>query len=353
MSLSANFSAQRDGFAIDFSIEVEPGETVAVVGPSGAGKTTALAYLAGLLRPHNGSISIRQLDVVRQREPHVRTGTPTRCRNGLRRRSALRTSVGTRQRGIRSAAPGAKHRKARERKRSTPSRSSAHRIWQDADASTLSAGEVQRVALARAVALTPGVLLLDEPLSALDIRLRPLVREALRKAIDATRAATVLVVHEPAEALLFARRFVVLEDGSVKQSGELAALRERPASGYVASFAGVNFYRGPARPLGDGSSLVHAGGGEVVVQGDYTGEISFTVDPDTVTLSAEAPHTSARNVFRGPVEEIASDRGAFRVTLSSSPPITARVTAHSLFALGMAAGVPLYAAFKAVEARIL
>ncbi len=352
MSLSANFSASRDDFALNFSIEVEPGETVAVVGPSGAGKTTALACLAGLLRPHNGSIrngSSTWFDSA------SRTFVPAHRRNVAMvfAGGALfghLSGLGNAEFGLLAGgeAPHDARKKALDALEIVGASHLAGRR-----ASTLSAGEVQRVALARAVALTPRVLLLDEPLSALDIRLRPLVRDALRKAIDATRAATVLVVHEPAEALLFARRFVVLEDGSVKQSGELAALRERPASGYVASFAGVNFYRGLARPLGDGSSVVLAGGGEVVVQGDYAGEISFTVDPDTVTLSADAPHTSARNVFRGPVEEIASDRGAFRVTLSSSPPITARVTAHSLSALDMAAGVQLYAAFKAVEARIL
>jgi len=352
MSLAANFSAQRDDFALDFSIDVEPGETVAVVGPSGAGKTTALACLAGLLRPHIGAIGYGGSTWF---DSASRTFVPAHRRDVAMvfAGGALfghLSGLGNAEFGLRAggeAAPSAR-KKALDALEIVGASHLA-----DRRASTLSAGEVQRVALARAVALTPGVLLLDEPLSALDIRLRPLVRDALRKAIDATRAATVLVVHEPAEALLFARRFVVLEDGKVKQSGELAALREHPASGYVAAFAGVNFYRGLSRPLGDGSSVVLAGGGEVVVQGDYTGEISFTIDPDTVTLSAEAPHTSARNVFRGPVEEIAADRGAFRVTLSSSPPITARVTAHSLSALDMAAGVPLYAAFKAVEARIL
>ena len=187
------------------------------------------------------------------------------------------------------------------RKRSTPLRSSAHRIWPAAAHRALFAGEVQRVALARAVALDAGRAAARRTVERTSIsRCGRSFSEALRKAdrCDTRR-------DRPRRARTrrgAAFRRALCRIGRWRRSSNRArstALRERPASGYVASFAGVNFYRGPARPLGDGSSLVHVGGGEVVVQGDYTGEISFTVDPDTVTLSAEVPHTSARNVFRG------------------------------------------------------
>lgn len=352
MSLTADISAKRDGFQLDLSIDVAPGETVAVVGPSGAGKTTALDCLAGLLRPQRGTI--RCADAV-WFDGENRTFVPAH------RRDAAMVFAGGALFGHMSAqanvefglrASGAREHDARAKALDALAVVDAEHLA-TRSAATLSAGEVQRVALARAVALAPAVLLLDEPLSALDIRLRPLVRDALQKTIEATGAATVLVTHEPTEALLFARRLVVLEEGSVAQSGDIAALRERPATPYVASFAGTNFFHGMASALGDGSSVVRTGAGEVVVQGDFDGDISVVVDPDAVLLSADAHTTSARNVFRGPVEAIAPDRGAFRVTLASAPQITARVTALSLAALEVAPGAVLYASFKAVEARIL
>jgi molybdate transport system ATP-binding protein len=352
VSLSARFEAARNGFALEFAIGVAPGETVAVVGESGAGKTSALKALAGLLRPQRGSIRCGEAIWY---DAEARAFVPAHRRDAAMvfASGALfghMTGVANAEFGLRASGIGRKEARARALEALDVVGAShlALRL-----AATLSSGEVQRVALARAVALRPAVLLLDEPLSSLDVRLRPRVREALRRAIEATRAATVLVTHEPAEAMLFAERFVVLEAGRVVQSGELEALRRRPATPYVASFAGTNLYRGPARPLGDGSSALRLPDAEIIVQGDFDGEIGVVVDPDAVALSTHVPETSARNRFSGPVETVAPDRGAFRVTLASSPPISARVTAHSLETLGATPGAVLHASFKAVEARIL
>lgn len=352
MSLNAQFAAQRDGFALEFAIEVAPGETVAVVGESGAGKTSALRALAGLLRPQTGSI--RCGDAI-WFDAQTRAFVPAHRRDValVFASGALfghMTATANTEFGLLAA--GAAKDEARARAIDALDVVGALHLATRL-AATLSSGEEQRVALARAVALRPAVLLLDEPLSALDVRVRPRVREALRSAIEATRAATVLVTHEPAEAMLFARRFVVLEGGRVVQSGELEALRRRPATPYVASFAGTNLYRGPARSLGDGSSAVQLAGAEIIVQGDFDGEIGVVVDPDAVALSTHAAETSARNRFSGPVEAVTPDRGAFRVALASNPPISARVTAHSLETLGAVPGAVLHASFKAVEARIL
>ncbi|HME82707.1 MAG TPA: ABC transporter ATP-binding protein [Candidatus Eremiobacteraceae bacterium] len=352
MSLAADFSARRDGFALNFAIDVEAGETVAVVGQSGAGKTTALYCLAGLLRPDRGRICCDDHtwfdDSSRAYVPaHRRDVALVFARGALFGHMSAHANV---EFGLRASGVAPSYAAARARV-ALDVVDGAHVAARPA--SMLSSGEVQRVALARAVALAPALLLLDEPLSALDIRLRPLVRDALRRAIAAAGAATVLVTHDPAEALLFARRFVVVEEGRVVQSGDIAALRDRPATPYVASFAGTNLYRGQARSLGDGSSDLQVDGVTLVVQGEHEGEISVVLDPDAVTLSATTQTTSARNVLHGPVESIVHDRGAFRVTLGSTPPIAARVTAHSLAALEIAQGTSLYATFKAMEARVL
>ena len=353
MSLTAIAVRARQGrFNLEFGLHVERGETIAVVGASGAGKTTLLRCIAGLLRPRVGLI---RHDDTLWYDAVQRISLPAHKRNvamvfahgalfdhlsafenaafGLRASGAARDEVNARAAWALEIA-GAEHLAERY-------------------ARTLSTGERQRVAIARAIALRPAVMLLDEPLANLDLHLRPLVREALRRALSSTDCATVLVTHEPAEAMLFARRFLVLEEGSVAQDGELDDLRKRPATEYIASFAGTNLYHGNAQPLGDGTSLVESGGAEIIVQGAYAGAVSVIVDPDAVVLSVHEPETSARNHYSGRVENIVSDRGAFRVTLAAVPRIAARVTAASLAALEIAPGRKAYASFKAVEARIL
>ena len=353
MSLTAiGVRAHQGRFKLEFGLQVERGETVAVVGASGAGKTTLLRCIAGLLRPRSGlirhnerlwydaaqriSVPAHRRDVGMVFAHGALFDHLTALENaafGLRAAGVARSEAGAQARSALDIA-GAGHLAARR-------------------ARTLSTGERQRVAIARAVALRPAVMLLDEPLANLDLHLRPLVREALRHALSSANCATVLVTHEPAEAMLFARRFVVLEEGSVAQDGDLDDLRKRPVTEYIASFAGTNLYQGNARPLGDGTTLVQSGGAEIIVQGAYAGAVSVIVDPDAVALSVHEPETSARNHYAGPVESIVSDRGAFRVTLAAVPRIAARVTAASLAALEIAPGRKVFAAFKAVEARIL
>lgn len=353
MSLVAEgIQACRGRFDLAFSLQAQRGEVVAVVGASGAGKTMLLRCIAGLLRPRSGCI--RHGDDVWY-DGIAHTFVPAHRRDvgmvfahgalfdhltasenaafglqaaGIARKEAARRAIAA------LAVAGAAHLATRR-------------------AGSLSTGERQRVAIARAVALRPAVMLLDEPLANLDLHLRPLVREALRSGLQSTDCAAVLVTHEPAEAMLFARRFIVVENGAVAQAGDLDALRSRPATEYVASFAGTNLYRGRARPLPDGTSIVAVDDVEIVVQGAHEGPVAVILDPDAVALSAHEPETSARNHFSGRVESIVPDRGAFRVTLGAMPRIAARITAPSLAALQIAPGRELVASFKAVEARVL
>lgn len=235
MKFSADFVARRNGFRLAFAADVARGETIAVVGESGAGKTTALRCIAGLLSPASGRIALGDetwFDASSRRNiaPHARNiGMVFQHGALFRRMSVLENAAfGLRAIGLRLSEA---LRRAREALATVDATHLERRR-----ASDLSGGEGQRVALARAIALHPAVLLLDEPLTGLDIRAREPVRESLRNSIRAAQAATILVTHEPAEAMIFAQRFVVLEGGRMIQAGDLAALRQHPASPYVASF---------------------------------------------------------------------------------------------------------------------
>ena len=235
MSLQADFTARRDEFVLSFSALVAPGETLAIVGESGAGKTTTLRSIAGLLAPQGGRIAFGEtvwFDAATRRN----LAAPARDVGMVFQRGALFAHMSALENaafGLR--AMGRPAREALERAAAALATVEATHL-RSRRASDLSGGESQRVALARAIAVRPRVLLLDEPLTGLDARIREPIREALHRAIQATSAATILVTHELKEATHFSRRFIVLEAGRIVQSGDVETLRKRPATPYVAAF---------------------------------------------------------------------------------------------------------------------
>jgi molybdate transport system ATP-binding protein len=350
MKLSVDIACDAP-FSIDARFDVARGRTLALVGGSGAGKTTVLRFVAGLARPQRGRIS-SGADVwfdaaaVIFAAPHRRSIGMTFSRGAL---FGDMTALENVMFGPRAAGWREDRAKARalEALNLTGAGGLAARR-----AATLSAGETQRVALARAIALRPEVLLLDEPLSSVDVHARAGLRAALAHAVRATEAATVLVTHDPAEALLLSDEIAVLEGGRIVQQGNGADLRRAPATAYVAAFAGVNLFMGLARALDDGTSEVIADGITFVVHGVWAGPVALVVDPDAVTLSREAHATSARNRLSGPISTMLPDGSAVRVGVASVPSIVARITAASAAALDLAPGVQVHASFKAGEARV-
>jgi molybdate transport system ATP-binding protein len=350
MSLSVDIACDVP-FAIDARFDVARGRTLALVGESGAGKTTVLRMIAGLARPQRGRIEGG--DAVWFDAAARIFAAPHRRNVGMTfSRGALFDSMTVLENAMFGPlAAGWSADQARARAAETLHLTGAYGL-RSRRAGTLSAGEVQRVAVARAIALRPEVLLLDEPLSSLDVAARAALRTTLGEAVRATGAATVLVTHDPAEALLLADSIAVLERGHVVQHGSGADLRRSPATPYVAAFAGVNLFTGTARTLADGTSEVVVGRTAFVVHGEWTGPVALVVDPDAVTLSRESSETSARNRLSGDVETLVPDGSAVRVAIASDPAIAARITASSAAALGLAPGVRIYASFKAGEARV-
>ncbi len=349
--LQVDVQAAIGRFALACDLRVEAGHAVALVGASGAGKTSALRAIAGLVRPQRGSILYGK-ECWSDSERHIFVPPQGRSCGFVFAEYALfghLTAFENVAFGMRAC--GTARSFARTRARELMERFGVLPLAGRAAAS-LSSGEMQRVAIARALATSPAVLLLDEPLSAIDVERRPPVREALLRHIVDSGTATVVVTHDPVEAMLFADQLIVLERGAVVQRGSASELRERPRSSYVAAFSGVNLYQGTAHPEAGGVSIVQINGTPLTILGSWTGHVAVVIDPDSIVLSKARPDSSARNCLIGPVIHAFPDGSAVRVSIASSPPIVARITSQSAADLEIKPGADVVATFKASEMRV-
>jgi molybdate transport system ATP-binding protein len=222
----------------------------------------------------------------------------------------------------------------------------------DARPRELSGGERQRVGLARALAREPDVLLLDEPLSALDAHTRDSVRLELQGLLRELGLPTLLVTHDFEDAAALADRIGVLLDGRLLQVGGAAELVASPADPFVASLTGGNLLPGLARPGRNGLTEVVLEGGEVVLSSERgTGRVGVIVQPWEVTLArVVVDQESALNHVRGSVASLVPSGNRVRVRVG---PLTAEVTAASAERLRLAPGEPVVASFKATAARLV
>jgi len=332
---------------LDVAINARDGETVAVLGPNGAGKTTLLRALAGLVPIEGGHVTIDDVvvdDPARDVfvEPEQRSvGLVFQNYLLFPHLSALdNVAFGLRSRRMHRA-------EARDRARAWLARvGMAEQV--DAKPAALSGGQQQRVALARALVTEPRLVLLDEPLAALDVGTRTELRRDLRTQLTGFAGARVIVTHELLDAVALADRLVVLDRGSVAQEGSVAEVTARPRSRYVADLVGVNLLRGRAQ----GRTVVLEGGGQIVVADDAQGEVYVAVDPRAVSLHRHAPEGSARNVWRGRVggTDLLGDR--VRLHVAGEVPLVAEVTAAAVADLDLGEGVEVWSAVKATEVSV-
>jgi ABC-type sulfate/molybdate transport systems ATPase subunit len=221
----------------------------------------------------------------------------------------------------------------------------------DARPGDLSGGERQRVALARALARDPAVLLLDEPLSALDAHTRAVVRGELAELLEELRLPTLLVTHDFEDAAALAGRVGVLAEGRILQLGAAAELLAAPADGFVASFTGANLLHGTARPGSDGlTEVLLDAGGSAFSTDRAEGRVGLAVYPWEVGLARAEPVDSAVNHVRGEVRSLVVLGNRVRVRVG---PLTAEVTAASAERLALAVGNPVVASFKATATRLV
>ena len=345
-TLDARVLVRRGGFELDAAVEAVPGEVVALLGPNGAGKTTALRALAGLQPLAEGRISLagRCLD-----DPARRVWTPTERRPmGVVFQDYLLfphlTALDNVAFGPRSH--GATRAVAREQAMAWLTRvglaEHARRKPRE-----LSGGQSQRVALARALAVDPALLLLDEPLAALDARTRLDTRAELHRHLSEHPGATLLVTHDPLDALVLADRLIIVENGHVVQEGDAAAITARPRTDYVARLVGLNLYRGKGTAhtvrIGDSFALT--------VAEPVDGEVFVAFPPAAVALHPHRPDGSPRNTWPATVTGIARHGDNLRVQLDGQLMAAADVTPNAAAHLHLAPGQQVWAAVKAAETR--
>jgi molybdate transport system ATP-binding protein len=334
-TLHVDLSLPLRSFRLDLTLDVGA-ETVAIVGPTGAGKTSVLRAVAGLLRPERGEVRCGsdtwfggRVDVPPERRsvgyvfqdyalfPHLTVEQNVRFAGG---------GDGLLERfGIAHLA------------RAKPAR--------------LSGGERQRVALARALARKPRVLLLDEPLAALDAHTRASVRAELHELLGQLGLPTLLVTHDYEDAAALAGRIGVLADGRIVQEGTPAELIAAPVSRFVADFTGGNLVHGSASRRPDGLTEVRLADGATVVSTDEAeGHVGVVVYPWDITLARAAPDDSAQNHVRGRIASVFPVGNRVRVRIG---PLTAEITQSSAERLGLRPGETAVAGFKATATRLV
>jgi molybdate transport system ATP-binding protein len=350
VTLEVDVSVSRGAFRVRAAFEAEDGETLALLGPNGSGKSTLVETLAGLLAPDEGRVMLDGTDLTDTRPaqrpagivfqdlrlfPHLsavdNVAFPLRARRKGRTEARARATDALRQVGAEQHAT--------------------------AKPTDLSGGEQQRVALARALVTEPRLLLLDEPLSALDVRSRRELRTLLRETLTAFEGVRILVTHDPVEAMTLADRIVILEDGEVTHRETPSRIRSLPRTPYAAELVGLNLFSGTLRALEPGTGLIISEAGEVVVGWPEdlaeSSEVVGLLRPADVILHAERPAGSARNVLHGRVELVSVEGERARVRLATAPPVTAEITLGSMERLGVREGAELWASFKALEVRVL
>jgi len=346
MNVLARFTLEREAFTLRVDLALRAGEVTAIVGPNGAGKTSLLRALAGLERISAGEIRLDERIVDDARKVFV--GPKDRSSGYVFQNYVLFPHLSVLENvafGLRSR--GVKRRQARQ---------SAERLLlrmgiaslADRKPSSLSGGQAQRVALARALASEPALLFLDEPLSAADAETKNELRAGLVERLAEFQGCCVVVTHDPIDAMLFADRVIVLENGEVVQDDSPAGIASHPQTNYVAALLSVNLIRGNA----SNGVLVQPKGAAIhIADHSLDGPAAAVIRPEAVAIHRQQPQGSARNVWSGVVTLIQPWEGQIRVHVQAEPSMIATITEDALAELALVPGSEVWLSAKAVDVR--
>ncbi|MCD6286743.1 MAG: ABC transporter ATP-binding protein [Anaerolineae bacterium] len=340
----------------EITLDVAPGEYMVVLGPTGGGKTVLLETIAGLHRPRRGQVRMNGEDATATAPeergigfvyqdyalfPHLNVADNIAF--------GLTLGRGRRHRGKRRLPSGtAIEQRVNEMAQLLSIEHLLHR-----NPSRLSGGEQQRVALARALIVKPRLLLLDEPLSALDPTTREDLQRELARLHRALGTTTIHVTHNFEEAVALGDRIAVLNSGHIVQVGLPDEIFRKPASEFVARFVGVrNILQGDLQPAEGGYKLLALDGIQIAVVTELTGRVRASIRPEDIFIFQELRRSSVRNTFRGRIVEIA-DRGTLLyVTVHLPPDLTCVITRRSLEELELTVGQEVSIGFKASAVHV-
>lgn len=340
---------------LDVDLRIEPGTVVTILGANGAGKSTVLSLIAGLLRPDAGRLDLDGRTLVDTERnlwaPPHRRGVVLLAQEPLlfpHLSAVANVAFGPRSKG-------------------TPVRDSRDLAlrwlaavdaaeFADRKPAQLSGGQAQRIAVARALATDPAMLLLDEPMAALDVGVAPALRRLLREVLRGTGRTAVLVTHDILDALSLADRVVVMEDGRIVEDGPASTVLSQPRSAFAARIAGVNLLTGSAAADGlVSASGLHVQG--ILGDGCMTGEPAVAVfRPSAVSVYPQLPHGSPRNGFEVTVTELEprGDSARVHAVMAADPAVDllADVTAAAVADLDLVPGGSVHFTVKATEVSI-
>ncbi|MCC6442146.1 MAG: ABC transporter ATP-binding protein [Armatimonadetes bacterium] len=349
--LSVNIQKQLRDFALDVDFVQDRQQTLVLIGPSGCGKSTTLNAIAGTVPLDSGRIVLDDR-VLYDRAARIDIAPNKREIGFVYQDFALfphKTVFENIAYGLRcrkKSKAEIHNRVARLMETMQISHLAQARPQQ------LSGGQQQRVALARALAIDTHILLLDEPLGALDAQTRMSVRSELKRILKSFDVVSIIVTHDFVDALVLGDAIGVMEEGRILQLGSREELLLHPKSKFVADFTGVNFFQGQVVSRnGDGWCHVRVGETHIHTPCTDAGRISLAFFPRDVTLHRDPPKGSAQNSLRGAVREILHLGDRIRVTIDSALPIVAEISDMALEDMELKEGDTIYAAFKATAIK--
>ena len=335
-----------DGFVLDVDLRLEAGVTTAILGPNGSGKSTLVNAIAGLLAIDEGTIRLGDevLD-----DPRAGVFVPPQHRQAgvVFQKYLLFEHLDVTENILFAATV--------KRIATSDIRKSVHGYidsfglsgLESRKPSELSGGQRQRVAIARALSSIPKLLLLDEPLAALDVETKGNLRKLLNEHLAYFRGPRLLITHDPVDAFLLADRIVILENGRITQQGPTSELAQRPATPYAAALAGLNLLVG----TNAAGTLTIENSEQLLATADTqtTGPVLITINPNAIALHESQPHGSPRNSWSTRVVSVEGTGDVVRVTLAAPIPLNVDVTPGAIEAMGLTPGQVVWASVKATE----